>query len=46
MGKTHDEDGKIKDPFEILQSLGDELSPKSIETLGDMIAKKHEKFPH
>jgi hypothetical protein len=42
--ETHDENGKMKDPLEILQSLGNKLNPESIDKLGDMIAKKFEKF--
>jgi hypothetical protein len=42
--ETHDENGKMKDPLEILQNLGNKLNPESIDKLGDMIAKKFGKF--
>jgi hypothetical protein len=38
--ETHDENGKMKDPLEILQNLGNKLNPQNIEKIGDRIAKK------
>jgi hypothetical protein len=47
-GNFHDKDGNLKDPLELLQSLGSKLSAKGVEKLGDMLAKgfgESGKFP-
>jgi hypothetical protein len=38
--ETHDENGNLKDPLELLKGLGEKLSPESMEKLGDIAAKR------
>jgi hypothetical protein len=38
--ETHDENGNLKDPFELLKSLGEKLSPENREKLGDMAIRR------
>jgi hypothetical protein len=38
--ETRDENGNMKDPLDLLKSLGETLSPAHREKLGDMIAKR------